>query len=96
MNIKRKTIVNSNGVLQGGGHAPESVFKCLDSELEAIKMHTGWKLEPCFKPVFISDNTSVSDDSAAAKLSDAHEAHDVMYLSTTTDNTIHPPDHHFH
>ena len=38
-------------------------------------MHTGWKLEPCFKPVFISDNTSASDDSAAAKLSDAHEVH---------------------
>ena len=43
-----------------------------------------------------SDNASASDDSTAAKVSDAHEAHDVMYLSTTTDNTIHPPDHHFH
>ena len=72
------------GGLQGGGHAPESVLKCLDSEWEAIKMHTGWKLEPCFKPVFISYNTSVSDDSAAAKLSDD----DVMYLFTTIDNTI--------
>ena len=78
MNIKRKTIMNSDGGLQGGGHAPESV---LDSEWEAIKMHTGWKLEPCFKPVFISDNASVPDDSAAAKVSDAHEAHDVMSLS---------------
>ena len=32
MNIKRKTIMNSDGGLQGGGHAPESVLKCLDSE----------------------------------------------------------------
>ena len=93
MNIKRKTIMNSDGGLQGGGHAPESVLKCLDSEWEDAY----WmELEPCFKPVFISDNTSASDDSTAAKVSDAHEAHDVMYLSTTTDNTIHPPDHHFH
>ena len=39
-------------------------------------MHTGWKLEPYFKPVFISDSASVPDDSAAAtKLSDAHEVH---------------------
>ena len=84
--------------LQGGGHAPESVLKCLDSEWEVIKVHTGWKLEPYFKPVFISDNASVPDDSAAAKPSDAHEAHDVMSLSIpcTIDNTIHPPDHHFH
>ena len=51
--IKSMNIMNSDGGLQGGGHAPESVLKCLDSEWEAIKMHTGWKLEPCFKPLIM-------------------------------------------
>ena len=32
--------------------APESILQSLDSDWERIRLHTGWKLETCFKPVY--------------------------------------------
>ena len=51
--IKRKTVCDNVGEVKKWWfviHAPEEVLVELDCEWEQLKLQTGWKLEPCFKP----------------------------------------------
>ena len=51
--IKRKTVCDNVGGVKKWWfviHAPEEVLVELDSAWEQLKLQTGWKLEPCFKP----------------------------------------------
>ena len=53
--IKRKTVCDKGGQVKRWWfvvHAPEEVLVTLDAAWEQLKLQTGWKLEPCFKPSF--------------------------------------------
>ena len=53
--IKRKTVCDKGGEVRRWWfvvHAPEEVLVTLDAVWEQLKLQTGWKLEPCFKPSF--------------------------------------------
>ena len=51
--IKRKTVCDNDGRVKRWWfvvHAPEDILVKLDAAWEQLKLQTGWKLEPCFKP----------------------------------------------
>ena len=53
LQIKRKTVLDNAGEVKRWWfiiHASESVLCNLDDTWEQLKLQTGWKLEPCFKP----------------------------------------------
>ena len=57
--VKRKTVRNDAGEIKTWWyvlHDSEEVLKVLEEKWEGLQMHTGWKLELCFRPHHATDS----------------------------------------
>ena len=63
--VKRKTVRNDAGEIKTWWyvlHDSEEVLKVLEEKWEGLQMHTGWKLELCFRPHHATDSVKANDD----------------------------------
>ena len=78
LQIKRKTVSDHAGQVKRWWfiiHAPENVLLNLDAAWEQLKLQTGWKLEPCFKPSsqHISQTTSSANTTPQSQVRTSEE-----------------------
>ena len=61
LNVKRKTIKRDDGRIKRWWfvlYDAEEAFQLLEEKWDGIQLHTGWKLEPCFRPVMAHETAS--------------------------------------
>ena len=86
LQIKRKTVLDVAGNVRRWWfiiRASENVFLDLEGSWDQLKLQTGWKLEPCFKP---ADPVTSNVDPQICPDADADADADVVLPARDSDN----------